>query len=112
MQFKPLTPLPSIQGAGRIAVAPPVFRSAVRNRFERGNLPMSRPAREAELIRLWLQRPDGRRNTDDVLAFYSEIERNRPDLVPRMRGRGDPHQRMKSILRAYIEGAHRPPPMQ
>ena len=70
---------------------------------------MSSTGREAELIRLWLQRPDGGRGMDDVLIFYSEIERNRPDLVPPMRGTGDPNQRMKSILRNYIPGKHRAP---
>ena len=65
---------------------------------------MSSTGREAELIRLWLQRPDDRRSMDDVLVFYSEIARNRPDLVPRMRSTEDPHQRMKFILRSYIHG--------
>ena len=37
---------------------------------------------------------------NDVLMFYGEIVKNRPDLV--VIGKGDPYQQLKVLLRGYV----------
>jgi hypothetical protein len=56
--------------------------------------------RRAQLIPLWLQRPAGKRTETDVLVFYGELTRTRPDLL---HGAGDQYQQLQSDLCGHIE---------
>lgn len=61
---------------------------------------MLKAEREAELQRLWRQRPEDQRTTQDVLIFYSWVRQNHPTLFYGMNG--DPYQHLKSILDRHI----------
>lgn len=61
---------------------------------------MKKAEREAELIGLWLQRPQGNRTPNDVLAFYGYVQQNFAHLFYGMHG--DPYQSLKSVLRNHI----------
>lgn len=56
---------------------------------------------EREIIREWLRRPGDQRTENDVLAFYGELARDRPDLLA-FRATGDKYQTLQSILRRHI----------
>ena len=67
---------------------------------------MRREEREALLLSLWAQRPDGKRTENDVLAFYGEMERDFPHLLDRRKG--DPYQNLHSDLKGHIEERKKP----
>ena len=56
--------------------------------------------RQAQVLALWLQRPVDKRTSKDLLVFYGEMERTRPELLKR--GHGDPYQQLKADLRGYV----------
>ena len=56
--------------------------------------------RKALVLALWLQRQADKRTSHDLLVFYGEIERTRPELLKR--GHGDPYQQLKVDLRGYV----------
>lgn len=49
----------------------------------------------------WLKRPAAERTANDVLMFYSGLQRRRPDLLS-FRASGDKYQHLKTILRRHI----------
>lgn len=49
----------------------------------------------------WLKRSPDRRTENDILAFYGELQQNRPDLLS-FRASGDKYQVLKSVLRNLI----------
>jgi hypothetical protein len=57
---------------------------------------------EPLIIREWLKRPAGSRTEKDVILFYNELQRTRPDLLS-FRASGDKYQVLKSILRDRTE---------
>ena len=57
--------------------------------------------RRAQVLLLWLQRAPKKRSGNDVLIFYGELQRTRPELLKH--GHGDPYQQLKSDLRGYID---------
>jgi len=61
---------------------------------------MKKDERKAQLLSLWLQRPESRRTENDVLNFYGDMEREFPHLLNRHGG--DPYQNLKSELRGHI----------
>jgi hypothetical protein len=56
--------------------------------------------RVRSVVSLWLQRPPDRQTENDVLVFYGDLERNRPELLGH-RG-GDPYQHLMADLRDHI----------
>jgi hypothetical protein len=56
--------------------------------------------RQALVLSLWLQRPADKRTSNELLVFYGEMERTRPELLKR--GHGDPYQQLKADLRGYV----------
>lgn len=56
---------------------------------------------EPEIRRLWMQRPADRRTGNDVLIFYNELARDRPDLLA-FKASGDKYQVLKSVLHGLI----------
>jgi len=57
--------------------------------------------RRAQLIRLWLERPEEERATETgPLLFYHWVEKNRPDLLAH--GKGDPYQHLKVDLTGHL----------
>jgi hypothetical protein len=57
--------------------------------------------RTRETLRLWQQRPEDKRASNDVLAFYGWLAQNRPELLDSWRY-GDPYQGLKVTLRGHI----------
>ncbi len=57
---------------------------------------------EPLIVSEWLKRPPGQRTGGDVLAFYGELSRRRPDLLA-FRAHGDKYQHMHVILHHHIE---------
>lgn len=62
---------------------------------------MTRGERNAQLLSLWAQRPEGKRTEHDVAAFYREMERVFPRLLNRRNG--DPYQNLHRDLKGHIE---------
>ena len=56
--------------------------------------------RQPELLHLWLQRSEQERTENQVLAFYGQLVRTRPELLKR--GHGDPYQQLKVDLDGHI----------
>lgn len=61
---------------------------------------MKETERQQELLRLWLQRPAGKRTENDVLLFYGDLIETRPHLL---HGSGDSYQQLKVDLRGHVE---------
>ncbi|MGB9455193.1 MAG: hypothetical protein WCB12_04075 [Bryobacteraceae bacterium] len=61
---------------------------------------LGKKEKDAELIRLWLLRPEDQRTDHDVLGYYGWLEQNKPELLTR--GHGDPYQHLGPALRPYI----------
>lgn len=57
---------------------------------------------EPEIRRLWMQRPADRRTGTDLLMFYNELARDRPDLLA-FRASGDKYQVLKGVLRGLVD---------
>ena len=49
---------------------------------------------------MWLQRPEEKRTENQVLVFYGDLEKTRPELLKR--GHGDPYQQLKVDLHGHI----------
>ena len=60
---------------------------------------MNNEDRASELVKLWLQRE--KRTRFEVLVFYAEIKKDRPDLLPEGVN-GDPYQWLMAILQDHI----------
>ena len=56
--------------------------------------------RQALVLSLWLQRPVDKRTSNDLLMFYRELDRTRPELLKR--GHGDPYRQLQVDLRGYV----------
>lgn len=57
---------------------------------------MKQKDRRQKIRELWLQRPEKKRTSNDLLIFYSWVERNWPELLTP--GSGDPYLQLKSVL--------------
>ena len=58
---------------------------------------------EPEIIRAWLElRPVGQRGEGEILAFFGQLQRDRPHLLA-FKSAADKYQVLKTILRGHIE---------
>ncbi|MBI3611439.1 MAG: hypothetical protein HY204_12170 [Nitrospirae bacterium] len=56
--------------------------------------------RDKELLSLWRERPIEQRTSNDVMSFYSYIQKNCPDLFNGIHG--DPYQYLNGLLRQHF----------
>lgn len=56
----------------------------------------SKANRDKNLLSLWRERPLEKRTSDDVMSFYSYVQKNCPDLFNGIHG--DPYQYLKGLL--------------
>jgi hypothetical protein len=61
---------------------------------------MKDQVRRACILSLWALRPDGKRTENDVVMFYSEMERRFPQLLNRRKG--DPYQDLHGVLKGQL----------
>ncbi|MBC8553771.1 MAG: hypothetical protein H8D23_29520 [Candidatus Brocadiales bacterium] len=57
---------------------------------------MKQSKRDNNLLSLWRDRPVEQQTSNDVMAFYSHIQKNFPDLFHGIKG--DPYQYLKGML--------------
>lgn len=63
---------------------------------------MNNVKREAEVRRLWSQRPASRRTENSVLAFYGWLYTNRHELLPRRKAADNQYQGLFALLEGLI----------
>jgi len=56
--------------------------------------------RRAQLLTLWLERPEDERTDTGIVNFYQWMEENHPDLL--QRGKGDPYQTLRADLVGHV----------
>jgi hypothetical protein len=61
---------------------------------------MTEADRRAQLITLWLERPEEERTDTGILFFYQWLEEHHPELLKR--GSGDPYQYLKADLTGHL----------
>jgi hypothetical protein len=54
------------------------------------------------LIDLWLQRPKEQRTDNHVLEFYIDLEKNKPELLPMVKGSKDQYQVLYALLSRHF----------
>lgn len=61
---------------------------------------MKQSKRDNELLSLWRERPIEQQTSDDVMSFYSHIQKNFPHLFHGIKY--DPYQYLKGLLSDYF----------
>jgi hypothetical protein len=68
---------------------------------------MKEAERHAELVELWLQRPENERTGNDVLMFHADMEREHPELLSLDHESDNRYQELHTVLRHHIRESPR-----